>query len=266
MAETHHPPLTPGASSGPSGAPFEGSIFWNPSEAVDIVEMPLPIITEGTQDMGNGVYWLRAGTPLDEYFAVSNDEDAVYLVAEDFYFISTKPDQAKIVPLITAGYVDINKAEAASGLTYTDDCLSALETAGIVLVDGVISTGGSTVSANPTLAGTEDSLTGLEIDGTKYAVGGSSGGGVLVVHAVPDSTTQTVTLDKTWQEIHDADLSVVVGKASDYAQTHLVTEVIASPSPSGVYTLWTRGSRNGTVASDLWQAASPDDYPVLAST
>lgn len=114
------------------------SIFWNPTEAVDLLEMPLPIITEGTQDMGNGVYWLRAGTPLDEYFAVANDEDAKYLVAEDFYFYSNKPDQAKVVPLITAGYIDIDKAEEAAGITYSDDCLVALEKAGIILAAATI--------------------------------------------------------------------------------------------------------------------------------
>lgn len=114
------------------------SIFWNPTEAVDLLEMPLPIITEGTQDMGNGVYWLRAGTPLDEYFAVANDEDAKYLVAEDFYFYSNKPDQAKVVPLITAGYIDIDKAEEAAGITYTDECIVALEQAGIILAAATI--------------------------------------------------------------------------------------------------------------------------------
>ena len=130
------------ASSGPSGAPFDGSIFWNPNEAVDLIEMPLPLITKGTQDMGNGVYLLRAGTPLDEYFAVANDEDAKYVVAEDFYFISTKPDQAKVVPLITAGYVDINKAEQAAGITYSQDCIDALADEGIVLVDGTLPSSG----------------------------------------------------------------------------------------------------------------------------
>lgn len=159
------------------------NILWNPNEAVEILEMPLPLITTGTQDMGDGVYWLKAGTPLDEYFAVANDEDAKYVVAEDFYFISTKPDQAKVVPLITAGYVDINKAEQAAGITYTDACLSALETAGIVMVDGTI------------------------------AGGGGGGGGVLVVHV-----DENGSLDKTWQEIKDASATSVVVFSLDGAE------------------------------------------------
>lgn len=40
---------------------------------------------------------------------------------------------------------------------------------------------GSSVVANPTLAGDEDALTGLEVDGTKYAVGG---GKQLYLHNV----------------------------------------------------------------------------------
>lgn len=38
--------------------------------------------------------------------------------------------------------------------------------------------------------------------------GGSSGSGVLVVHETVSGGTHT--LDKTWQEIHDADFAVVV--------------------------------------------------------
>lgn len=40
---------------------------------------------------------------------------------------------------------------------------------------------GSTVVANPTLAGTEADLTGLEVNGTKYAVPSGGGGGTTVV-------------------------------------------------------------------------------------
>lgn len=49
-----------------------------------------------------------------------------------------------------------------------------------------VSSGGTTVVANPTLAGTEADLTGLQVGDTKYKVGGSSGGGVLVVHGEMD--------------------------------------------------------------------------------
>lgn len=58
--------------------------------------------------------------------------------------------------------------------------------------------GGTTVTANPTLAGTEADLTGLQVGDTKYKVGGGSGGGVLV------ATDTNGTLDKTLQELYDA--------------------------------------------------------------
>lgn len=119
------------------------SIFWDVGNYTKIKEMGLPVITSGTQNMGNGIYLLKAGTPLSNAGAVANTSSAKYLVAEDFYFYSNTPTQPKIVKLIEQGYVDLAKAEAASGLTFTSDAKSALATAGIILVDGALQTGGS---------------------------------------------------------------------------------------------------------------------------
>ena len=105
------------------------SILWNPTEATVVEKVSLPVITTGTQNMGDGIYWLKAGTPLDEDYAVANDGDAKYIVAEDFFFVSTNPNQDRHVPLVKAGYVDINKAEASAGITYDDAAVAALETA-----------------------------------------------------------------------------------------------------------------------------------------
>lgn len=116
------------------------SILWNPTEATVVEKVSLPVITTGTQNMGDGIYWLKAGTPLDEDYAVANDGDAVYIVAEDFFFVSTNPNQDRRVPLVKAGYVDLNKAEAAAGITYDDAAVAALKTAGIILVDGLLDT------------------------------------------------------------------------------------------------------------------------------
>ena len=116
------------------------SILWNPAEATTIEKVSLPVITTGTQSMGNGIYWLKAGTPLDEDLAISNDGDAAYIVAEDFFFVSTNPNQDRHAPLVKAGYVDLNKAETAAGITYDDAAVAALKTAGIILVDGLLDT------------------------------------------------------------------------------------------------------------------------------
>lgn len=118
------------------------SILWNPTEVTVIEKVSLPVITTGTQNMGDGIYWLKAGTPLDEDLAVANDGDAMYIVAEDFFFISTNPNQDRHVPLVKAGYVDLNKAEAAAGITYADAAVAALKEAGIEVVDGLLETGG----------------------------------------------------------------------------------------------------------------------------
>lgn len=118
------------------------SILWNPAEATVVEKVSLPVITTGTQNMGNGIYWLKAGTPLDEDYAVANDEDAVCLVAEDFFFVSTNPNQDRMVPIIKSGYVDLNKAEAAAGITYDDAAVAALKEAGIEVIDGLLETGG----------------------------------------------------------------------------------------------------------------------------
>ena len=210
------------------------NILWNPNEAVDLIEMPLPLITEGTQDMGDGVYWLKAGTPLDEYFAVANDEDAKYVVAEDFYFISSKPDQAKVVPLITSGYVDINKAEKAAGITYSQDCIDALMDAGIVLVDGTLPSSG----------------------------GGGGGGGVLVVNIIPSSTDSSVSMDKTWQEINDAPFAVFKSAYSSLGNT--VTGFFYADNIGHGTSVYSVSLKQ--LASDSaplsFQTDSPDGYPV----
>jgi len=207
------------------------NILWNPNEAVDFIEMPLPLITEGTQDMGDGVYWLRAGTPLDEYFAVANDGDAKYVVAEDFYFISTKPEQAKVVQLITAGYVDINKAEAASGITYSQDCIDALADEGIVLVDGTLpSSGGG---------------------------GGGGGGGVFLIGSTVQN--EIVTLNKTLSEIFNA------AKAGNFCVIYFDSEEIVSYMyvdfvDLGGYVYAIHYNPNGS-SYLTFHADTPNDYP-----
>lgn len=118
------------------------SILWNPGEATVVEKVSVPVITTGTQNMGDGIYWLKAGTPLSNAYAVANNGNAKYIVAEDFFFVSTNPNQDRMVPLIKAGYVDLNKAEAASGLTYADAAVAALKEAGIEVVDGLLETGG----------------------------------------------------------------------------------------------------------------------------
>ena len=62
----------------------------------------------------------------------------------------------------------------------------------------------TTVAANPTLAGTEADLTGLQIGDTKYKVGGDGGTETFTVTCTPTSQDLSGTMDKTPQEIHEA--------------------------------------------------------------
>lgn len=78
--------------------------------------------------------------------------------------------------------------------------------------------------------------------------GGSSGGGVLVVH------NDDGTLDKTWQEIHDASFAVVKdGPTTDFV---FYVDVEVMISGDNEYVVRTAGG--STAKTD-----SPDGYPVL---
>ena len=81
--------------------------------------------------------------------------------------------------------------------------------------------------------------------------GGGSGGGVLVVHDVNG------TLDKTWQEIHDAMLSggaVIETDGSRNQSVTIITEVDYDK----------RGGEYGVLGKTQYTAFSADGYPVSA--
>lgn len=86
----------------------------------------------------------------------------------------------------------------------------------------------------------------------EWATAGGSGGGVLVV------TDTDGTLDKTWQEIADADLAVVI-VASESKTAHLPAYNVTE-SNHGVSCI-TLG-RSGAVERS-YQASSASGYPTL---
>lgn len=123
---------------------------------------------------------------------------------------------------------------------------------------------GSTVVANPTLAGDEDSLAGIEIDGTKYAVGGGSGGGVMVV------TDTEGTLNKTWQEIYDAATVGVVFIKSTYEEADeksigLYPVNLVSCDSDGYYVAFVSGADAQGLQNTYFVTNSADGYPVVSS-
>lgn len=206
------------------------NIFWTCEGYREVIGKPLGIITTGTQDMGNGVYLLRAGTPISEDGQVSNNSNAKYVVAEDFYFYSNTPNQAKVAPVIKKGYVDKALAEEVWGDTYSEDALSALETAGVIVVDGALSTGSA-----------------------------AGGGSVLVVNVTESAVagTPVYTADKTAGEMYEAMQNGMVVYHTINPLNGLVN--IAYPNlyryTEGTYTFGYPGAGGGLTAS------SSTDYP-----
>lgn len=124
---------------------------------------------------------------------------------------------------------------------------------------------GSTVVANPTLAGTEDSLTGIEIDGTKYAVGGGSGGGALVVHAIENEAGTAEVLDKTWQEIHDAaETSAVICVRINPVVGTVVEYICGVSEHEGEYTVIFIYMASDGNTEDTYTADSATGYPAMS--
>ena len=139
------------------------SLLWHEDNYTEIVQKPLDTITTGTEDKGNGVYLLRAGTPISSLGAVANSSSAKYIVAEDFYFYGNKPDGNKIVNLVAKGYVDLKKAEAAYGSAYKSAAKTALKSAGVVLVDGKLSADNTDTPTYTLPAATTDALGGVKM-------------------------------------------------------------------------------------------------------
>ena len=88
----------------------------------------------------------------------------------------------------------------ADNVRNKDDINAILDEMTALNIGEQISSSGTNVVANPTLAGTEADLEGLQVGDTKYKVGGSGGG---VVEIPLDTSGGTTTLTKTGQEILD---------------------------------------------------------------
>ena len=217
-------------------------LAWTPEVVIEKVYMKKP--ANGVSAISGG-YLLRAGTPLNNSKAVANTENAKYLVAEDFIFYNDPHDNGP-VKLITAGYVDLAKAQAAWGREYEDDAIAALATAGIILVDGATLPAGGGGLPDVTSDDNGDVLTVVEGEWAKAA---PSGGGVLIV------TDTDGTLDKTWQEIHDAmPLAFIDGGGAYY----LIGTAVSSGNAYVV--VYTEPTQAGNAFCE-YETNSADEYP-----
>lgn len=88
----------------------------------------------------------------------------------------------------------------------------------------------------------------------KFAKGGGSGGGdILVVHVIDGG--KSFSLDKTWQEIHDATFVKVIGVDGTFSY---VSKVFSESSEYKVISFY---ANNNAVTTILWIASSANGYP-----
>lgn len=116
---------------------------------------------------------------------------------------------------------------------------------------------------------------GLIVDDGKFVIGdlpqggGGSGGnsGIIIVNATVSQDMTTVTLDKTWQEIHDAGAGFVKMDAGAMGGTGLVSmpiTAITNGETSGgyaVYVMYNMDPANVELTGIKFSADSASDYP-----
>jgi hypothetical protein len=110
---------------------------------------------------------------------------------------------------------------------------------------------------------TGDVITANKLNHIEDGIANGGGGDVFVVHSVYDEQTDTTTLDKTWQEIHDATLSVII---TDNPMMGKVYEYISSVgSMMGSYSVNSAFLSGDGVRTSIYACNSADGYPVLQS-
>lgn len=95
-------------------------------------------------------------------------------------------------------------------------------------------------------------------NGAWSVVNGGGGGGMLIVNATKTSSSgNTYILDKTWQEIHDAFLSipVIIHQITDDGDGYLTVTAVADSDSDGVMVQTSNG---------FFFADNPTDYPASA--
>ena len=92
---------------------------------------------------------------------------------------------------------------------------------------------------------------------------GGSGSGVLIVNGTIDAETQMDTLDKTWQEIHDAGYAIIREVLRGNVMFAYIERVIAAETAgeSVQYMVETFSYDGAELYSLTYIADSPNGYP-----
>lgn len=77
------------------------------------------------------------------------------------------------------------------------------------------------MSYTPTEWKSGDTVTSAKLN--KIEQGIAAGGGILIAHII-DNGNNPQTLDKTWQEIHDADICYIINRDDEQSNCALVIE------------------------------------------
>ena len=144
---------------------------------------------------------IKAGTPLDDEGAISNDGDAVGIVLND-----VPKDWGRQIErdglfygtaeIVTAGYLDLASAEASFGQAYTDALKEKLSD--IVFVDESLGGG----SGLPEIEAGDDGKV-LTVDDGEAVWSAPSGGGEIVYFEVA-TNKGGVTTDVTYSDVGSA--------------------------------------------------------------
>jgi len=109
------------------------------------------------------------------------------------------------------------------------------------------------MSYTPTEWKAGDTVTSAKLN--KIEQGIAAGGGILIVHATIKNNFPT--LDKTWQEIHDADACYIVWHDEEWSYCQLVIETYID---NGLYRV---DVFDFTDDIQIYAIDSPSNYPIL---
>lgn len=111
---------------------------------------------------------------------------------------------------------------------------------------------------------TGDTITAQKLNHMEDGISGA--GGVLVAIAIYDEQTDITTLDKTWQQIHDAPLAVFNWEEGDTGEkdTFVLNVALESDSTHGNKPTLYFASTSNNLSGEVFVADTKDSYPVLA--
>lgn len=116
------------------------------------------------------------------------------------------------------------------------------------------------MSYTPTQWKDGDLVTSAKLN--KMEQGIAAGGGVLIVNITQENDSELPVLDKTWQEIHDADICYCIKHNENQSLSFPILSTVQTTGKENeylVYLITFMGPMAGV-------ALSANDYPILEST